>query len=236
MQMPGSGKQMPCVPTGITACVRGTNRHNATITPVNMDNLEKPLNQQNKQQCAEEHAEMCSSLPVRKRCKKCYNKYKAEKYAQNKSNKVERTINTRRIANEKRSKYSHVLCDDCKDKTKKHLCRDCLVKYKRAKDKVYYYNVKERKMIEKQKNRENHINSIKSRCQVEKSTDNQCFKSIKINVRRKRSEVKTNIDLGSIHTANPSKQPFRNSKCQIVAEKDKNDQKKYTSNKKRKKM
>ena len=41
-----------------------------------------------------------------------------------------------------RSLYSHVLCDDCKDKSYKHYCVDCKRKHLNARNAVYYKNKK----------------------------------------------------------------------------------------------
>ena len=41
-----------------------------------------------------------------------------------------------------RSLYSHVLCDECKDKSYKHCCVDCKRKHLNARNAVYYKNKK----------------------------------------------------------------------------------------------
>ena len=55
--------------------------------------------------------------PVRERCHKCYRKYRNENAALNRQKNNDLIKKTRSVIDKKRSIYSNLLCDLCKDKT-----------------------------------------------------------------------------------------------------------------------
>ena len=90
------------------------------------------------------HSEKCldKTTPKLKLCKDCYKKYKRENKRMNKLKKAGVITQTRSATINSRSKYWHVLCEECKDKPLKHSCMDCKKKVQSARYKVSQNNKK----------------------------------------------------------------------------------------------
>ncbi|CAL4246563.1 unnamed protein product, partial [Meganyctiphanes norvegica] len=97
-----------------------------------------------------EHSELCQTLSIRKKCGQCRKDYNRENKRHLRRMKEEKTIKTRSVTNNKGSKYSSVLCIDCKDKKQKDFCRECHLEYFKAKQKVHNRNAKKQKSILKE--------------------------------------------------------------------------------------
>ena len=89
------------------------------------------------------HSEKCldPTTPKRKLCKPCYSKYK---YENRKLNKLKRAgvITQPSETIDQISKYGHLYCDACKDKSFKYSCVDCKKKVQSARYKVSQNNKK----------------------------------------------------------------------------------------------
>ena len=86
------------------------------------------------------HSEKCENPSTYKKdlCLKCRNKYKNENRRLNNMKKNGQIIQASSVLVNQRSLYSHVLCDECKDKSYKHCCVDCKRKHLNARNAVYY--------------------------------------------------------------------------------------------------
>ena len=93
-----------------------------------------------------EHSQLCESLPVDKKCYKCFRNCKNA--YQNKSRAHEREkkalLRKTRSTTEKKSIYKSSLCKDCEDKKPKFICGLCKTKYNTAKTKKYRQNLRQK--------------------------------------------------------------------------------------------
>ena len=158
----------------------------------------------NKTQFASEHTELCLTLPVKKKCKKCYYQYDYLTRKAKKKKKDESVIKTRLITNKQRSKYFNVFCVNCKESRPRDLCKECHTKYDKAKSRDNYCKNKHLKLLQKQKN----INDLTSKCQTDNNKDNVYKNSVKKQSHGKKLQLSTNLGLG--HTAcSPLRSPAR---------------------------
>ena len=90
------------------------------------------------------HSEKCldKTTTLLKLCKDCRNNYKKENKRLNKLKKAGAITQTRSATINSRSKYWHVLCEECKDKPLIHSCGDCKKKVQSARYKASQNNKK----------------------------------------------------------------------------------------------
>ena len=106
----------------------------------------------------------CTGKPVLKKCIDCYNKYFRDYMRDVRKKEKEKVIKTRSVILKKRSLYYDILCLQCKDKTFKDFCSDCVLKYNNEKSKKRYRSKKQKlsnKVDLDHQTSNNHLNSIK---------------------------------------------------------------------------
>ena len=179
--------------------------------------------QSRKTQFASEHTDLCRTLSIRKKCKKCHYQHKYQMRKATKTKKAESVIKTRFITNKKKTKYFNVLCVNCKEKRIRDICTDCAIIYRKAKSRDSYCKKKQLKLLQK----ENNINDLKSKGQTENDKDNVYKNSVKKQSNGRKLQLSKDLGLG--HTAcSPARHPavkktinFK-SKCQVRNERLKN--------------
>ena len=91
------------------------------------------------------HSDLCATLSVRRRCKECFKKYKAEKSMSYRKQEAEKIIKTRSVVISSKPKYANVFCINCEGKSIKDICGECKTRYKSAAMAAYRLNKKKQK-------------------------------------------------------------------------------------------
>lgn len=112
----------------------------------------------------------CTELSVRTKCKDCKKIYFRDKVRNQRERDKEKVIKTRSVICKKRSLYYDILCMDCKDKTYKDFCSECVTKYHTESNKKSC-SIKKQKILnefdlvkQKQTDQPNTIQQIRPDC------------------------------------------------------------------------
>ena len=87
-----------------------------------------------------EHSENCPKVAKYNRCIECIRKYDREQKQRRRKEikkQAEMKIQTRSVITKKKTKYDHVICQQCKNKQVRNFCSKCSHAYIAAKQTNY---------------------------------------------------------------------------------------------------
>ena len=150
---------------------------------------------------------------IRERCEVCIKKYNAVNRALNRKKKKDLIKETRSVVDKKRSIYSKILCDLCKEKQVKEFCPDCKNKYGCAKRNKSYRNKVE---IAKENNRPtviNQPNQTNQPNQIDQQNPFNVVSSGSISAGDNDSEIVCSVDSSSADINNKRLSMYANLFC-----------------------